>query len=325
MKNFFMPVSLGMALSAGAVFMQAFASAAIAQSPAAPVAVQDDLQKLAPGTVFHDCDGCPEMVLIAAGKFQMGSPDSERDRLDREGPVHEVAFARGFAVGKFEITRGQFARFVQDTKYLSDGCNAWGGTRLDFDAAKSWRDPGFAQTDSDPAVCMNWNDAAAYVQWLTKKTGKAYRLPSEAEWEYAARAGSSRVRPWGDQAGEACRYANVADQTLKKRVRGGANWVVHDCEDGMIYTAPVGSYQPNAFGLHDMIGNAWEWTGDCWNSKHAGAPADGASRTTGDCNHRMLRGASWQSYPGLARSAARGKSAPDYRSADYGFRVVRAN
>jgi formylglycine-generating enzyme required for sulfatase activity len=325
MKKFLMPAVIGVVFNAGVALMQAYTPAAFAQTAPVPVARQDDLQKLAPGTVFRDCDVCPEMVVVAAGKFQMGSPDAEDSRLDREGPLHAVTFARALAVGKFEITRGEFARFAQATNYAADGCNGWNGTRLDVDAAKNWRAPGFAQSDTDPVVCMNWNDAVAYAQWLTQKSGKSYRLPSEAEWEYAARAGSARARPWGDKAGDACAHANIADHTLKQTVRGGEKWIVHDCADGKVYTAPVGTYQPNAFGLHDMIGNTWEWMSDCWNGTHSGAPADGATRTSGDCSSRAIRGGSWQSYPGFARSAARGRVTPDTRSADYGFRLVRGD
>jgi formylglycine-generating enzyme required for sulfatase activity len=321
MKNFSITAAIAAALNAGVVLMQAWSPSAFAQT--APVAVQNDFQKLAPGTVFRDCDACPEMVVVAAGKFQMGSPDNEGDRLDREGPLHAATFARAIAVGKFEITRGEFARFVKETSYTADGCNGWNGTRFDFDAAKSWRAPGFEQTDSEPVVCMSWDDAAAYAQWIAKKSGKAYRLPSEAEWEYATRAGSTRARPWGDKAVDACAHANIADQTLKQTVRGGEKWIVHDCRDGKVFTAPAGSYQANAYGLHDMIGNVWEWMGDCWNGNHKGAPADGATRTTGDCSSRVVRGASWQSYPGFARSAARGRGTPESRNADYGFRLVR--
>jgi formylglycine-generating enzyme required for sulfatase activity len=314
MKNFLMRMAMGLVLSAAAACALA----------AAPVAMQDDLQKLAPGTVFRDCEVCPDMVVLAPGTFRMGSPATETTRMDREGPVQTITFTRPFAVGKFEITRGEFARFVQETNREMGGCNAWDGATLEYAAGKNWREPGFAQTDSDPVVCVNWQDANAYGQWLAQKSGKSYRLPSEAEWEYAARAGNPRTRPWGDNANEACRYANVADQTAKKSVRGGASWFVHECEDGKVYTAPVGSFQPNAFGLHDMIGNAWEWAGDCWNASLVGAPADGATRN-GDCTRRMVRGASWQSYPGLARSAMRARAEPDNRSADYGFRVVRGN
>jgi formylglycine-generating enzyme required for sulfatase activity len=286
---------------------------------------QNDLRRLAPGTVFRDCTDCPEMVVVPPGNFSMGSPDAERGRdKDREGPVHPVTLSRTLGVGKYEVTKAQFARFAQETGFSSSGgCYAWNGEKVEHNTAKSWLNPGFAQTENDPVVCVSWDDAKAYTQWLARKTGKAFRLLSEAEWEYAARAGSRSSRPWGDDPRLACRYANVADTTAKNGVPGFSGLAMHECDDGHAYTAPVGSYQPNAFGLYDMIGNVWEWTEDCWNETYAGAPGDGSARTAGDCDRRVLRGGSWDVNPEVARSAYRGGDAIGLRDVDFGFRVAR--
>jgi formylglycine-generating enzyme required for sulfatase activity len=317
--------SLRMAAVCGLVILLA-RTTTTAVGQLAPTATINDLQRLAAGTVFRDCADCPEMVVIPPGRFAMGSPDSEAGRYADEGPVHWVAIPRVFGVGRYELTKAQFARFVQERGYsASDGCHVWSGSKFVQDASKDWRNPGFPQTGNDPVVCVNWNDAKAYAQWLTQKSGKRYRLPTEAEWEYAARAGRQESRPWGDNPNEACRYANVADASTKTGVPGAEGWIIHDCSDGRAYTAPVGSYRPNAFGLYDMIGNAWEWTEDCWNDKYVGAPSDGSARASGNCGLRVLRGGSWHNDPDIARSAFRGRSDASFRSDHHGFRVARTN
>ena len=251
----------------------------------------------------RECDVCPEMVVVPPGSFTMGSPQSETGRDADESPQHTVTIPRAFAVGKFEITRGQFAAFVTETGYESQGgnCYYWSPNEsklVNDDPGKSWRSPGFSQTnDEHPVVCVSWNDAKAYVAWISRKSGKAYRLLSEAEWEYAARAGSNTARPWGDSASQACAHANVRDLSFVRIVPPGQGkqWPmdsVHDCDDGVGYTARVGSYRANAFGLYDMIGNVWEWTEDCWNESYAGAPADGSAWLTGECSRRVERGGS---------------------------------
>ena len=169
-------------------------------------------------------------------------------------------------------------------------------------------------------LCVSWNDARAYAQWLSRKTGKRYRLPTEAEWEYAARAGTTTSRYWGDDPAQACRYANVADQSRLQTWGFGQK---HDCTDGHYFTAPAGGHAPNRFGLYDMIGNVWEWTEDCWNASYAGAPVDGSAWLAGDCAQRVERGGSWSTVPRFARSGARHKNSADYRDNLTGFRVGR--
>ncbi len=270
----------------------------------------------------RDCPDCPDMVAIPGGSFQMGSPSVEEWRYDDEGPQHRVS-VEGFSMSKTEITRGQFAAFVNDSGHGA-GNSCWvieNGAWTEKSCA-NWRNLNFSQDDNHPVVCVNWRDAQAYTQWLSRKTGKAYRLATEAEWEYAARGGTDTARPWGDSAAQACRHANVGDRNAKNLP--GWKWETHDCDDGYAYTAPVASYTANAFSLHDMIGNAWEWVEDCWHDNYSGAQGDGSSWSSGSCEKRVLRGASWSSGPRGARSAKRYRHAPSDRGGDFGFRVVSA-
>ena len=212
------------------------------------------LQPQSGGAVFSDCATCPEMVAVPAGRFMMGTRDDDPENWspDREGPWHPVTIVRGFAIGRFEITRQEYWRFVEATGRNQTGCASWTGESWKGDAGKNWRNPGFEQTDRDPVVCVNWSDAKAFADWLAKLSGKPYRLATEAEWEYAAAAGSITRRFWGDGANEACAFANVGDRSMQRKL----GWTPFaDCEDGYAHTAPVGSYRPNAWGLHDMLGN----------------------------------------------------------------------
>jgi len=262
------------------------------------------------------------MVQIPAGSFTMGSPSGEAGRDGDEGPQRRVSVA-AFSLAKTEITRGQFAAFVNDTGYnAGNACRTFEGGKWTENSGLNWRNPGYSQRDDHPVACVNWQDAQAYAQWLSRKTGQNYRLPSEAEWEYAARAGSSAARYWGDSASQACGYANVMDSTGKAQV-SGVTWEVHNCTDGHAYTAPVASFTANTFGLHDMIGNVWEWVEDCYQDSYTGAPTDGSARTSGSCERRVLRGGSWYSDPGNARSAERLWNTPAVRQGSFGFRLAR--
>ena len=288
------------------------------------------------GAVFKDCADCPEMVAIPAGRFRMGAAPGEQtesgkaagDSLSRSRPQHDVQIA-GFAAGKFEVTLAQYRAFVTATGYRSaSGCfvPATGGS-FDRNPAKSWRDPGYAQEDTHPVACVGWEDAKAYARWLGKRTGKPYRLLTEAEWEYAARAGASTPRPWGEDEGEACAHANLADlvgKALAPLFFSGR--LVAGCSDRHAHTAPVGSYRANRFGLHDMLGNVWEWTEDCWNESYSGAPTDGSAWSTGDCSRRMIRGSGWASPPRDLHPALRGKlETADRVSSAIGFRVAHGD
>jgi formylglycine-generating enzyme required for sulfatase activity len=242
---------------------------------AGPVeAVSADL----PGvTVFRDGDDCPEMVVIPAGQFMIG-----------EGTQHKVTIARPFAVGKYPVTFDEW-----------DACVKAGGIKYEPD------DQGWGRGNR-PVIKVSWEDAQAYVAWLSKKTGKRYRLLSEAEWEYAARAGRTTRYPWGNEPG-----------TNRANFDGsGSQWSGKQ-------TSPVGSFEPNAFGLYDMIGNVWEWVQDCWNDSYKGAPADGSAWESGDCGRKMVRGGSWEGRPEYGHVAIRNWYAPSIRNDYVGFRLAR--
>ena len=302
---------------------------------AAPVAAQpltpERERALVAGDSFKDCDDCPEMVVVPAGSFTMGSPESEISRNSWEGPQHVVTFAKPFAVGKFEVTVDQLAAFVRDTGYRSGSvCWTYENAKFDDRFDRSWRNPGYAQDGSHPAACLSWTDAKAYVEWLAKKTGgKGYRLLSESEWEYAARGrtapGPDPPFGFGSDVAAICAHGNGLDQTAKREFPGTGTWTFLPCSDGYAYVAPVGRFSANAFGLFDMLGNVREWTEDCYHDDvgYRGAPTDGAAWTTDPCRSRVLRGGSWLSYARLLRLAFRAKNAPDSRLNDVGLRVAR--
>jgi len=276
----------------------------------------------------EDCAYCPEMVVIPAGQFLMGAAPGEEERANLAGefrnrsqPQRRVAVKR-FSAGRFEVTRGQYQAFAETTGRSSDGCFVWRGAGFEMDPEKSWRNPGFAQDDKHPATCISWADASAYVAWLSQRTGRKYRLLTEAEWEYAARAGTTTSRFWGDEVNATCDYANGADRSAAARVPGAGNWHVANCDDRYAYTAPVGSFRPNAFGLHDMLGNVEEWTQDCWNGDYRGAPVDGSAVVTGDCTMRAVRGGSWDDAPVGVPAAYRVGSPTTVRVYRRGFRVA---
>ena len=254
------------------------ATARASVEAARPAAIDQEVQNLAVGKVFRDCDGCPDMVVIPAGIYDMGG-------------TRRITLGRQFAVGKTEVTFAQW-----------DVCVSEGGCSHRPD------DRGWGR-DNQPVMDVSWDDAKQYVAWLSRKTSKSYRLLTEAEWEYAARAGTTTAYYWGDSADGMCRYASVA-------YVGGVG-----C--GINKTSPVGQRQPNAFGLYDMLGNVWEWVEDCWNSGIEDVPSDGSARTTGECGQRVLRGGSWYDFPHFARSAVRDWVSSVSRNGYYGFRVAR--
>ena len=246
-------------------------------------------------TSIVDCANCPEMVPIPAGEFTMGSPSSELYR----GPEaqHRVTIGKPFAISKYEITFAQWDACVAD-----GGC---GGHMPD--------DQGWGRGNL-PVVGVTWDDAKSYAAWLSRKTGKSYRLPSEAEWEYSARAGTTT--PFSFGATITTEQANYDGSTGYGNGPAGVN---------RQKTVPVGSFPPNAFGLHDMHGNVWEWTQDCWSDEYAAdAPANGGPYERANCGGRVLRGGSWEDYPGDVRAAARVASNAEEQSWSDGFRVVRS-
>ena len=276
------------------------------------------------GTEFRDCPDCPQMVVMPLGAYSMGSPSKERGRKDTEGPVHRVTIERPFAAGRHEVTRREFRRFVDETGHsAADGCRTLGSGGWKWRADKNWLEPGFAQTDDHPVVCVSWEDAKAYVAWLSMKTGKSYRLPSESEWEYAARGGTQTARYWGDRPSEACKYANVVDRSHRKKY-SARNSTIHGCDDGFAATSPVGRRAENEFSLYDMLGNVWELMEDCWHAGYSESSADGSARNRGgDCSRRAVRGGSWGSTRDYVRSAVRVGVGSGTRFSDGGFRVAR--
>ncbi len=281
---------------------------------------------LKPKDAFRECADCPEMVVVPAGSFTMGSPEGEKDRDTDEGPQHVVTISKPFAVGKLPVTVDQFDAFVRETGYAaSSKCNVVEGDAWKERTDRSWRNPGFAQERSHPVVCVAWNDAKAYVEWMAKRTGKAYRLLSEAEWEYAARGQTqpgAYPRFWfGDDDKASCQNGNGADQKARDIPGWSSGWAIFPCNDGYAYTSPSGHYTPNAFGLYDMAGNVWQWTADCWHGDYKGAPSDGTAWTTGICSDHMARGGAWYSEPKFLRAAERNWNSSERYI--LGFRVAR--
>ena len=284
---------------------------------------------------IRDCADCPEMMIVAAGSFEMGSSLDERIRegvpprfADRETIVHRVTISKPFAMSRNEITRGMYAKFVAETKRPDPA--ACGVFNPDTDSWKerpgySWRNTGFEQTDEHPVVCISFNDAHEFAAWLAQKTGKKYRLATEAEWEYAARGGTTTARYWGDAAEPGCELANIMTAATFAKLGSPKSWTNKlVCTAPHSFTMPVGSFPSNPFGLNDMIGNAYEWIADCFHPTYAGAPVDGSAWLEPDCKQQMLRGGAFHSSPWLARIAARGGPVEgDYHPLASGIRVVR--
>jgi formylglycine-generating enzyme required for sulfatase activity len=270
---------------------------------------------------FKDHEHGPEMVVVPAGSFMMGSPESEPERQNTEGPQRRVTIAQPFAVSRHAITRGQFAAFVQATRHRADGAYRWtgesGDLQMALDPRASWRNPIFEnfridQEDSHPVVNVNWNDAKAYTSWLTKLTGRGYRLLTEAEWEYSARAGTTTPFWWGSSITPA-----QANYDGKRVYAGGGS-------EGAYRGATVsgGSFAANPWGLYDVHGNVWEWC--AWHDNYNGAPLDGSAWLQGgDASRRVGRGGSWNYSPMTLRSAHRGWTSPDRRYNGNGCRVGR--
>ncbi|MBT6431354.1 MAG: SUMF1/EgtB/PvdO family nonheme iron enzyme, partial [Rhodospirillaceae bacterium] len=271
-----------------------------------------------PAENFKDCEFCPEMVVIPPGSFRMG--DFHGNGKDREKPIHEVHINYSFAVGKYEITRRQYAEFVRaNDKSFTDGCDQHKDDKYETYLSRNWRDPGFNQTSSDPAVCISWVEAKQYVDWLNEVTPGRYRLLSEAEWEYVARADSRSVFSFGNDVADLCDHANSADKRL------GVKWQNDECDDGYGWqTAPVGRYHANKFGLHDLYGNAVEWVEDCQHKNYQGAPTDGSAWISGgDCTIRMVRGGDAVGGTKSMRSAFRSWLAIEINQQFNGFRIAK--
>ncbi len=263
------------------------------QTLIAAVAAEAPLEEISAGDVFRDCANCPDMAALPAGGFQMGARPGEIGAKPAESPMREITFANGFALSSHEVTYAEW-----------DACVADGG------CAYKAPDHGWGR-DKRPVVSVSYEDALSYVAWLSEKTGQSYRLPTEAEWEYAARAGSTAPFATGStvRAGQANYNGQYPYSGEKETYRAR--------------TVPVASFAPNAFGLYDMHGNAWEWTADCWTESHAGAPSDGSAVATGDCTKHVLKGGAWNTGGWRLRSAHRIAKPSTAREFDNGFRVAR--
>ena len=277
---------------------------------------------------FSDCPDCPEMVVIPGGEFVMGASVDEEDRefisnefRNRSAPQHRVK-VRSFAAGRYEITRKQYRAFIEASGHRGEGCFVWANGDYRLDLARNWSSPGYSQDDLHPVSCVSWEDATAYTRWLSTKTGNLFRLLTEAEWDYAARGGSTTARFWGEDSIQTCTYGNGADQSTLSRVAQAGDWPSLPCDDGYAYTAPAGSYRVNLYGLYDMIGNVAEWTADCWNGNFHSAPINASAWMTGNCSLRAVRGGAWDEGPASLRSAYRVGSPTGIRVYSRGFRVA---
>ena len=306
-------------------------AALLAVNPAFTQSAADD---------FQDCETCPIMVNLPAGSFLMGT--AVEDRLidprtgkpaTSDGPQHEVTIGAPFSIGKYEVTVDQFAAFVAATGHkTSGGCMEFSPEASftisdDFD----WDKPGFEQSGNSPVGCVSFIDAQAYVNWLSDETGAAYRLPSEAEWEYAARGGSTGPYFWGSERLEVCTYANVRSpgaHTISKRQVESDRDDGFPCDDGMPLVSPAGSFESNEFGLHDMQGNAWEWVDDCNHKDYVGAPADGSAwldeiDAQEGCQFGVIRGGSYLNLVERSSVTVRAGRPQSGRATNMGFRVAR--
>ena len=273
----------------------------------------------------------PAMVVMPVGDFMMGSDSSEEGRSDYEGPVHRVDFARGFSMAQTEVTVSQFRDFISATGYRTDAERIGESRIYDEESGRlasedrvTWEDDykGENADDDQPVIHVSWNDAEAYAAWLAETTGQPYRLPSEAEFEYALRSGSSSTYWWGNGVPpDDTTNVTGTDDISESRRRWTAGF--EDYEDGYWGPAPVASFAANPFGLYDMAGNVSEWTADCWHASYAQAPSDGTAWVNPGCNRRVVRGGSWSSAPNQVRSAFRVAASPDHRGSRIGFRVAR--
>jgi formylglycine-generating enzyme required for sulfatase activity len=304
-----------------------------------PVAYASDGEN-AEGTFKHfkDCDICSEMIVVPGGKFQMGTTE-EDSKIIKEAdsspmgsfvgafttsqePSSHLVEVKPFALAKYDVTRAQFAVFVRETHFEGKGCSTLHPNGIDRSNEADWRNPWFEQTDQDPVVCVSWNDAQQFIAWINSKLppNKAkYRLPTEVEWEYAARAGTTTPTYWGDPSKQ-CKFANVGDVSTI-----GINWAGYNahvprasCNDGYSMTSPVGAFPPNPWGFYDMLGNVLQWMQDCY--VFPGYPAIPTSSS--NCGRRSERGSSWSSSRSTVRVAARNSIDPNNRNRGTGFRLA---
>ncbi len=285
-------------------------------------------------STFRDCPRCPELTVVPGGSYLKGSPQEEAGRFsdernhdedDQAGPGGAQVTVRvpSFALGVYEVSNREFAEFVRATGFaMRTDCIAFARREGNWiwhpDA--SWNNTGREFKDDFPATCIDWYAAKAYVDWLSVKTGKRYRLPTESEFEHALRAGSAATYHFGSDPEQLCRYGNVPDAEFSAVAPDKESL---SCSDGYWDMAPVGRFEPNAFGIHDMTGNVWEWLADCYENSYANAPVDGSAHQSEHCEARSIRGGSWGYDLSSLRSADRSDDPPDILYDGIGFRVAR--
>ena len=295
-----------------------------------------------PLTEFKDCkeDFCPEMVVIPQGEFLMGGTEQEHTQQNVpeqsrpwELPQHKVTIEKPFAISKFETTLAQFQTFQKETGWEVKGCRNWevrdGAFSMYYRDDLNPSNVGFKQTQNDPVLCVRREDGREFAKWLSKKTGQSYRLPTEVEFEYSLRAGTTTPFYWGEDLAQdqACKFANVLDESTVGAIPQVKDWTTFNCSDSYAYSAPVGQFIPNDFGLYDMSANAREWVDDCWHENYVGAPSTNTKwgkENDGECHFPVLRGGAWIYNVPNVRSAYRNAYlSSQARSNMWGFRVVR--
>ncbi len=260
-----------------------------------------------------------QYVYIKPGTFMMGSPPSEQGRNSDE-TQHQVTLTRGYYMGETEVTVGQWRAFARDSGYRTEaetggGARVWTTGKWEQKEGTYWDNPGFPQSDNHPVTCVSWNDVQEFIKWLNRRDGNINRLPTEAEWEYAARAGTAAVNYWGNNSNEACGYGNVANSS------NWLDWEAHKCDDGYAKTAPVKNYKPNNFGLYDMIGNVGEWCQDWYGTYPSSGVSDPDGPSQGE--KRLARSCSWRNIAVHCRSAKRSSVGLNFSSGTLGLRLVR--
>ena len=297
----------------------------------------DDTRKDSGSQTFQDCNDCPEMVWLKADSFLMGT--AEQDRLidprtgkpaTNDGPQHNVKLSNDFALGRYEVTVAQFAAFIGATGHETvDRCMEFSKPEsFEIRQDINWGSTGFNQAPDQPVVCVSYYDAAAYADWLAARSGKNYRLPTEAEWEYAARAGATGPYFWGSSEAQACEHANVRSagaDAISKRQAVADKDPGFPCDDGHTQSSPAGSFTANAFGLHDMQGNAWEWVSDCNHKDYSGAPDDGSAwleESGKECRFGIIRGGSFLNLTERSSVTVRAGRPRGGAASNMGFRVA---
>ena len=257
-----------------------------------------------------------DFAWVPGGSFMLGDMTGTGQQDER--PVKPIRI-EGFWIQTTEVTRAAYSSFVSD-QHHDTGNSCWvhedGWVEK---AGLDWRNPGFEQDTSHPVTCVSWHDAQAFIAWLNQKSRHHFRLPTEAEWEYAARAGSDALYFFGDRSLDLCDYANAADLSALEDYPG---FSVNQCDDGFVRTSPVGHFQANPIGLFDVYGNVWEWVEDCWKVNYRSHPDDGSANQAGDCARRGFRGGGYGDIPHFARSTLRNRGNAEHRKDDIGFRLV---